>query len=220
MPVFPLFVDLKDKLCVVIGGGDVAARKIDVLLEFGAKIRVVSPGLSERLAALQQQGRIEAIKRGYAEGDLEGAFIAIAATPDSGVNEKVYEYAVKKGIFVDVADCPQKCTFIFPSIVRRGDLVVGISTSGGYPALSKNVRERIDAVLPQSYGSLLEMLKSCRRRAADEIPDRSKRKEALSRILDEMLLCEDALESELLKLRIEKIFKEYGNEEDNQSRKP
>lgn len=199
MPVFPLFVDLKDKLCVVVGGGKVAARKIDTLLQFEAKIRVVSPELSGRLEELKREGRVEVVERVYSEGDLEGAFIAIAATSDSMLNGEIYNYAVKNNIFVDVADCPQKCTFIFPSVVKRGDLVVGISTSGGYPALSKNIRKRIDGMLPQTYGDILEILKDCRKRAAVEIQDQAARKEILSRIMDE----------------VEEIFWEYQNEKED-----
>jgi precorrin-2 dehydrogenase/sirohydrochlorin ferrochelatase len=204
MAVFPLFIDLSDKLCVVVGGGSVATRKVRSLAGFGARIKVVSPELSEKLEELVSERSIEAVRRSYREGDLEGAFIAIAATPDRELNEEIYKYAVKHNIFVDVADCPQECTFIFPSIVRREDLVVGISTSGGYPALSKSVRKTIDAMIPQEYGSLLEVLKDLRNRAGTEINDQSKRKEMLRRVMSEA----------------EKIFREYGNEEKNQSRKP
>jgi precorrin-2 dehydrogenase/sirohydrochlorin ferrochelatase len=204
MAAFPLFIDLNDKLCVVVGGGRVATRKVRSLAAFGARIKVVSPVLSKHLEELADKKSIEVVRRNYCEGDVCGAFIAIAATSDSRVNEKVYESCVKDNIFIDVADCPQKCTFIFPSIVRRDDLVVGISTSGGYPALSKSVRKAIDAVLPKEYGSLLEILKDFRDRVGAEIGDEGKRKEILSRIMDEA----------------EKLFREYRNEEENQSRKP
>jgi len=204
MAVFPLFIDLRDKLCVVVGGGSVATRKVCSLADFGARIKVVSPELSEKLEELASERSIEAVRRSYRDGDLEGAFIAIAATPEREINEEIYKYAAKHNIFVDVADCWQECTFIFPSIVRRDDLVVGISTSGAYPALSKSVRKIIDAVIPQEYGSLLEVLKDLRNRAGSKINDQSKRKEILSRIMTEA----------------EKIFREYEDEEKNQSRKP
>ncbi|MGI6330605.1 MAG: precorrin-2 dehydrogenase/sirohydrochlorin ferrochelatase family protein [Zhaonellaceae bacterium] len=204
MAMFPLFIDLQDKLCVVIGGGKVATRKVGSLAGFGAKIKVVSPKLTEQLEELERKKIIEVVKRGYHEGDLKGAFMAIAATSDKELNGKIHEYAIQHNIFVDVADCPQKCTFIFPSTVRRGDLIVGISTSGGYPTLAKRVRKTIDELLPREYGSMLEILKGFRSRASAEIKDQGKRKEMLGRIMDEA----------------EKIVKEYSNEEDNQSWKP
>jgi len=204
MAVFPLFIDLQDKLCVVVGGGRVATRKVGSLAGFGAKIKVVSPKLTEQLEELESKKIIEVVKRGYHEGDLKEAFMAIAATSDKELNEKIYEYAVQHNIFVDVADCPQRCTFIFPAIVRRGDLIVGISSSGGYPIFAKRLRKTIDEVLPREYGGMLEFLKGFRSRIGAEIQDQVKRKEMLDRIMDEA----------------EKIIKEYSNEEDNQGWKP
>lgn len=209
MPAFPLFVDLKGKKCVVIGGGKVATRKIESLLGFGARIVVVSPGITERIQDLKWQDRVIVLKKRYSEEDLEGAFMAIAATSDRRVNEKIYEDAVRSGIFVNVIDSPEKCTFVFPSLVKRNDLVVGITTSGGYPALSKAVRKKIEEILPESYGRILEILRECRNRAEVQITDPDTRKQLLDRLLDEITFYEDAVTEEQLKTRIENIFGEY-----------
>lgn len=218
MPAFPLFIALKGKKCVVVGGGEVASRKIQVLLEFDAFITVISPEISESIQELKWQGKVIVIKKRYSEDDIEGAFMVIAATSDEKVNQKVYNDALRSNIFVNVADCPEKCTFTFPSVVTRDELVIGISTSGGYPALAKKLRQKIEDVIPESYGTLLHILKQCRSRAQAEVYDAAKRRELLNRVLDEVVFYEDAVTSGVLMARIEDIFGEYKNEKDNQGR--
>lgn len=209
MSVFPIFIDLKGKKCVVVGGGKVAARKIETLLQFDSNIIVISPAVCERVQELKWEGRVVVIKKKYSEEDIEGAFMVIAATNDMKINEKVYNNAIENGTFVNVVDSPEKCTFIFPSVVKRQDLVVGISTSGGYPALSKKLRQKVEQLLPESYGNILETLKDCRRRAEAEVQNIDKRKELLNRILDEILFYEDAITPGQLQIRIDNIFEEY-----------
>ncbi|HEX3045045.1 MAG TPA: bifunctional precorrin-2 dehydrogenase/sirohydrochlorin ferrochelatase, partial [Bacillota bacterium] len=121
-------------------------------------------------------------RKEFSVDDLDGAFIAIAATSERKVNESIHAYAVKNGIWVNVVDCPEQCTFIFPAIVKRGGLVVGISTSGAYPALSKTVRQKIENLLPDSYGETLQILKDIHKKAEREIPETDKRSEILTQI--------------------------------------
>lgn len=210
MSVFPLFIDLKDKKCVVIGGGKVATRKVETLLEFEAKIIVVSPVVTEQLESQKKIGVLKHVDRGYCEIDIEGAFLVIAATSDRIVNEKIYIDAVKRGIFVNIADNPDKCTFIFPSVVKRDKLIIGISTSGTFPVLSKYLRKKLDEMLSRNFEvNVTEILKSCRERALLQIEDEDKRKEIMNRILDEVVFSQKKSDSGQLSEKIEKIFGEY-----------
>jgi precorrin-2 dehydrogenase/sirohydrochlorin ferrochelatase len=182
MITFPLFIDLSDKKCIIAGGGKVAERKVEILLHFQTQLTVISPEISERLRKLEQEGQITVMRKEFSVDDLDGAFLAIAATSERKVNDSIYEYAVSNGIWVNVVDSPEQCTFIFPSIVKRGGLVVGICTSGAYPALSKAIRQKIENLLPESYGDALQVLKEVRQKASREIPETGKRSEILTQI--------------------------------------
>ncbi len=216
MAFFPVFIDLSGKKSVVIGGGKVAGRKIDALVDFDAEILVVSPALSGEVQEFQQRGKITHIAREYSETDLAGAFLAVAATNDRTVNEKVYHDAVKNGILVNSADNPAQCTFIFPAVVKKDDLVIGISTSGKYPALSKCIRKKIDQMLTGSIDrGMIGILETCRERALAEIKSETRRRDILDRILDEAVFGAETTDNRQVWARIEMIFGEYQNEEDN-----
>ncbi|HEV8585142.1 MAG TPA: bifunctional precorrin-2 dehydrogenase/sirohydrochlorin ferrochelatase [Methylomirabilota bacterium] len=163
MGLFPLFVDLEGRPCVVLGGGAVAVRKVEGLLAAGAVVTVVSPALDERLAALASEGRIAHVARGYADGDLAGAALAFAATDDGAVNGAVAREGRARGVWVNAADDPAHCDAILPAVVRRGAVTVAVSTGGASPALARAVRERIEAALPEAYGALAEAAADARR---------------------------------------------------------
>ena len=154
MRYYPVFLNLEGKRCVVVGGGDVAERKVLALLDSGASVTVISPELTERLYDLKFAGRIEHLQRDYREGDLKGAFIVIAATSEMDVNRKVSGDA--EGIPVNVVDTPELCSFIVPSVLRRGPLTIAVSTSGTSPALSRSIREELEALYTEEVGTLLE----------------------------------------------------------------
>jgi len=215
MPVFPLFIDLKGKSCVVVGGGNVAERKIRTLLEFGAEVTVVSLQISADIKKMEQQGRVAVKSRGYRTGDLKGAFIAIAATSDRCVNEDVYNDAVRSGIFVNVADGIEKSTFVFPSTIRRGDLVIGISTSGSCPALSKHLRKKIEDTIPGNYGDVLEVLKEHRDRIINEVGDAAERKKVLNSKINELERDAGCLSGEQPVLKTAEMFEELKNDEED-----
>ena len=210
MGVFPIFIELKNKKCVVVGGGTVAQRKIEKLLEFDAKITVISIQINEKIERFKEQQLIAVRIGEYNNEDLDEAFLVIACTNDTKTNEKVYEDALKRKIFVNIADCPQKCTFLFPSIVKRGDMTIGISTSGSYPALSKAVRQKIEQLFPENFGLILNVLKVYRIKAMKKITSQKNRakflNEALTGVLDEKSISLEQLEK-----KIEKIFREYGD---------
>jgi len=209
MPLFPLFIDLNGKKCVVIGGGAVAARKVRALLRFGARLTVVSPEVAPGIAECEKEGRVTHIKREYADGDLEGAVVAIAASSDAGVNAEVFKEASKMGIPVNVADDPGKCSFVFPSTVVRGEFSIGIATSGLFPALSRRVREIIDGNIPENLGILLELLAGFRPLAALKIKDPQKRTDFLEKILDEGLKSSNKAGMDELRRKFENMLEEY-----------
>jgi precorrin-2 dehydrogenase / sirohydrochlorin ferrochelatase len=210
MSVFPLFIDLKDKKCVVVGGGKVASRKIETLLQFGAEITVVSPVITDQLKVCMKNGVLKHIERNYSEIDIEGAFLAIAATADKIENEKIYLDAVNRGIFVNVVDSPEKCTFIFPSVVKRDKLVIGISTSGTFPVLAKYIRKKLEKILFWNYEvNVTEILENCRERVLLKIKDEDEKKEIMNRLLDEAVFSQEITDREQLDKKIEKIFGEY-----------
>lgn len=187
MALFPLFINLKGKKCIVIGGGNVAERKIKVLSGFEPDIFVISPTVTENIKQLQSQGVITHINDTYNIKYLDKAFLVIAATSDNQLNETIYREATNRRLMVNVVDDPEKCTFIFPSIVQREELVIGISTSGIYPALSRKIREKIEKVIPAIFGNLLRILKDCRTRAGSEIQDNKLRSEMLNQIAEDLV---------------------------------
>jgi len=180
---FPLFISLKAKRVLVAGGGEVAFRKVSQLLEFGAAVRVVSPEWGRQLRLLAESGTIAALQRPYSGGDLSGAVLAVAATDSRAVNRQIHDDAAALHIPVNVVDDPELCSFYFPSIVRRGPLVFGISTSGLYPLLAKSCRQRIESEFPAAYGLLTELLGQYRLR----LTGAGMESEALRSILGKML---------------------------------
>jgi siroheme synthase-like protein len=161
--LFPLFVELAGRPCVVLGGGSVAERKVAGLLEAGAVVTVVSPSLTPALATLVGAGRIAHIARGYAEGDLAGATLAFAATDDGVINAAVAREGRARGVWVNAADDPAHCDAILPAVVRRGAITIAVGTGGASPALARAVRERVELALPEAYGALAEIAGSVRR---------------------------------------------------------
>jgi siroheme synthase-like protein len=163
MALFPLFVELDGRPCVVIGGGAVAERKVAALLDAGAVVTVVSPALSPALAGLVAAGRVAHVARGYTSGDLIGAALAFAATDDGAINADVAHEGRLRGVWVNAADDPAHCDAILPAVVRRGGVTVAVSTGGASPALARAVRERLERALPQAYGPLVEIAAETRR---------------------------------------------------------
>lgn len=215
MPAFPMFVDLKDKRCVVVGGGNVASRKIEAMLAFGPGITVISTGVSSEIAELENKGRVKVVLREYKEGDIIGASVVIAASDNEAVNEKVYNDCIQRGIMVNTVDDPDKCTFIFPALVRRKDLVVGISTSGRYPSMSGRLRKDIEALVPGYWGDVLDVVSSFREKAKSQIKSMEKRKIVLAEIMEEALRSYGLCEREQLSCRLEELFEENRDDKDD-----
>jgi uroporphyrin-III C-methyltransferase / precorrin-2 dehydrogenase / sirohydrochlorin ferrochelatase len=150
----PLFADLKNRPVLVVGGGDIAARKIELLRRAGAHVRVTARKLGHELQALHEIAAIEWIAQTFDAEQLEGVFLVIAATDNNALNSQVFDAANARHKLVNVVDDQPKCSFIFPSIVDRSPLVVAISSSGTAPVLARLLREKIEALLPASLGQM------------------------------------------------------------------
>lgn len=162
MGYYPVFLEMAGRPVVVIGGGDVALRKVRGLLEAGARVTVVSPGLVPELATLRDAGRIRCVGREYRPGDLAGYTLAVVATDDGAVNAAVAQEGRQRGVWINAVDDPQNCDFIMPAVVRRGELVIAISTGGGSPALARKLREELEARFVGDYALLLELVAQVR----------------------------------------------------------
>ena len=161
-PYYPAFLDLEGRSCVIIGGGEVAERKIQSLLECHARVTVVSPSATAGIRDMASRGELQWRDREYVEGDLKGAFLAIAATDDQGVNEDIVDEAFREGVVLNVVDNPSLCSFIAPSVVRRGEVTVAFSTGGASPALARKLRESLELSETLEYAHLAGILSSAR----------------------------------------------------------
>ena len=162
MKYYPVFLDIKDKKCVVVGGGEVAARKAERLLDCGAEVFVISPKLSPELAALKEENIICHIAAEY-KGDLiDEAALVIGATNDEKTNAQISLDAHSKGIPVNIVDDPKRCDFILPSLMQRGDLAIAVGTGGKSPALARHLREELESIYGEEYEILLNILGNLR----------------------------------------------------------
>ncbi|MDO8473805.1 MAG: bifunctional precorrin-2 dehydrogenase/sirohydrochlorin ferrochelatase, partial [Dehalococcoidia bacterium] len=159
---YPIFVDIEGRRCLVVGGGEVAERKVESLLQCGARVTVVSPRLTEGLSAFKKSGAIDVHLREYRDGDTKGVVLVIAATDDNGVNAIVSREGSGAGIPVNVVDDPDKSTFIVPSVFKRGDIAIAISTGGKSPALARRMRVELEKVFPVELSQLAQVLADIR----------------------------------------------------------
>jgi len=162
MSYYPVSLDLKDRFCIVIGGGKVAERKVRGLLVCEAAVQVISPRLTSGLTDLFRAGRLTWLERDYQPGDLAGAFLVIAATDSEQVQQLTYAEAKDRDILINVADVPDRCNFILPATVRQGDLTISVSTGGKSPALAKRLRQELEKSIGPEYKITADILGSLR----------------------------------------------------------
>jgi precorrin-2 dehydrogenase/sirohydrochlorin ferrochelatase len=184
---YPMFVDLQGKRCLVVGGGEIAARKVQGLLDAEALVVVVSPALCSELRSLAAQGLITYLARAFRSDDVLGCRLVIGATDRAQVNAAVCKAARAHDVWVNIVDTPDACDFISPAIVRRGALQIAISTAGHSPTLAKRIRMQLEAVYGPEYGRLLEKLGRERRRIRQVIRDLDLRKAYYERLVDTAL---------------------------------
>jgi precorrin-2 dehydrogenase/sirohydrochlorin ferrochelatase len=158
MSYYPILVDLKGRKVLVVGGGSVAQRKIDTLLECSAQVILVSVDLNPTLQEYVDTGKIEYLSREFNEVHMDKVFMVIAATDDSELNHRISSAAEEKNILVNAVDQPEDCNFIVPSIVKRGDFLIAISTSGKSPAFAKKIRKKLSDQFGIEYEYFLRMM--------------------------------------------------------------
>lgn len=164
MRYYPIYLDIRGRACIVIGGGEVAERKVVSLLNAGAKVRVVSPVVTESLKEMSGNGMIGWKERPYRKGDLKGAFMAYAATDDEDISRKISEEAHENGVLLNLANEPEICDFIVPSVVERGRLSIAISTGGASPAFAKRVRLEMEVKYGEEYAVFLDIMAAIRQK--------------------------------------------------------
>jgi precorrin-2 dehydrogenase/sirohydrochlorin ferrochelatase len=184
MKYYPIFLRVEGRPCVVIGGGEVAERKARSLLDAGATVRVVSPTLTPGLAALARDGELAHEARAYRTGDLDGAFLAYAATDDEDLHARIHAEAETARVLLNVVDRPHWCTFIVPSTFARGDLSVAVSTAGESPALARRVREDIERSLGPEYERAVVILGRLRRRLQERSLSADERRRIFTELVE------------------------------------
>ncbi|MCF8142470.1 MAG: bifunctional precorrin-2 dehydrogenase/sirohydrochlorin ferrochelatase [Deltaproteobacteria bacterium] len=183
MAYYPIFLQLEGMAGLVVGGGGVARRKVETLLAFGAKVSIVSRELAPELNRLIENGKIQFLGEEMEDRFFDDVSLVIAATDDMEFNHRVSEGARRRGLLINAVDQPADCTFIVPSIVRKGDLMIAISTSGKSPALSKKIRKRLETQFGDEYADFLNLMGDLRKRLlAKGLPQ-----EENSRIFHEMV---------------------------------
>lgn len=186
--MYPVCLEITGKLCIVVGGGGVAERKVLGLLTAGARVRVISPQISAVLRGLVDDGTVEWLDRGYAPGDLAGALLVFAATDREEVQTAVVREATAAGQLVNVIDAPERCSFQVPAVVRRGDLILAVSTGGKSPAVAAMIRQQLEKNYGKEYTVLLELIGRLREQVLSSDRDNAERKILFQNILHDDII--------------------------------
>jgi precorrin-2 dehydrogenase/sirohydrochlorin ferrochelatase len=181
MKYYPIFLDVRDRDCLVVGGGAVGTRKAMGLYRSGARVRVISKKFSKKLEAIS--GICLACKS-YEPSDLATAFLVFAATDNKGLNEQIQADATVREILCNSADAPDRSDFILPSVVERGDLVCAVSTSGASPALAKKIRKDLEQMFGAEYGDFLVLMANIRKKLLEEGHDPSAHKRIFKALVE------------------------------------
>jgi precorrin-2 dehydrogenase/sirohydrochlorin ferrochelatase len=211
---YPVYLNLKGKRVLVVGGGEVAERKVAALLDTGASIVVVSPEVTPRLASLANANLIDLHKRPYSKGDCNGAALVLSAIDDPQVSRAVFEEASNSEILVNTADQPALCDFIMPAVVRRGDLTIAISTGGTSPALAARLRGKFSRMLGPEYARLVTLLAEARPEIRRRIRAERDRKALHYRILDsDIISCLKKNDTDAAQQRLRQIIEDFACQE-------
>ena len=213
---YPIYLNLKGRRVVVIGGGEVAERKIESLLESDASVLIISPEVTCRIAGLAEQKKVEIRYSRYTPGDCAGAALVFSATGNPEISRAVYQEATALGVFINTADQSEQCSFIMPAVVRRGNIGVAISTNGTSPALAARLRRKISGVVGPEYARLAELLSRIRPEIRNKVQTEAKRKDLHYRIIDSdiisLLKQEDSAPAERLLKEIIEDFTRQTSE--------
>lgn len=185
---YPIALRLRGRRVLIVGGGAVALRKAAGLLAAGARVVAISPAFSPAFRRLARSGRVACVRRPYRPGDLAGMALVVAATDDAEVNAQVSVDAKRTGVLANVVDSLEESDFIVPAVVRRGDLLVAVSTGGASPGLAGRLRHEFEALVPREYAALLDLLRLARKRVQRAVMDGAQRRQVIRRLLGADLL--------------------------------
>lgn len=203
MAYFPFYIDIKDKKILVVGGGKVALRKVEKLLQFEPEITVIAPFICDEIRKLG----VSIIERKFIDNDLDNIFCAISATDDEVVNGHIFKLCSEKNILVNTVDDKDKCGFIFPALVNKNGITAGITSSGKSPIYAKYIRERLENLLDDDNADITETLFKYRKRIKSEIRNEADRKIVFERLLA-LCLSRDEIDNNL----VSKLIEEANNE--------
>jgi len=183
MRFLPIFLNIENKVCLVVGGGDVASRKVDHLLIANARINLIAKDICQDIEALISSGRITRLEGDYNESMMDACELVIAATDNKSLNSIISKDARRRHLPVNVVDNPDLCTFIMPSVIDRHPVQIAISTGGASPVLARLLRARMETMIPSAYGKLAELIHSFREKVKGQIPDMRQRRRFWENIL-------------------------------------
>jgi len=186
MTLFPAFLKLEGRRCVVVGAGPVAEEKIPSLLRAGAKVRVVAPQATERVQIWARAKKIIWERRAFRSEDLAGAFLVIAATSSALLHARIQAQARRRGVLCNAVDDPEHCDFFYGAVVRRGGLLIAISTSGRSPALAQRIRKKLEQEFGEEYAAWVEEIGAVRQRLMEKKIPRDRRRVLLQRLASEV----------------------------------
>ena len=169
-PYYPIYIDIEDRAVLIVGGGVVCARKAETMMRYGGRVTIVSPEITDEIAAWEGDGVLVVKRKKYAEADLEGASIVIASTDDPCVNARVARDCRRRKIPVNVVDVTHLCEFIVPAIIEKGSIQIAISTGGKSPALGRTLKEDLQRTIGPEYAEVNDMLGTLRKSAKRVLP--------------------------------------------------
>ena len=188
MGYYPVFLDLDQTRCLVVGGGAIAERKVEALLAAGGEVALISPELTAALHALEAAGRLTVQQRPYQRGDLDAVALVIAATDDPTLQRQIAADAKQANILCNIVDQPALCSFIVPAVVQQGDLTISVSTNGASPALAKKIRQDLAEQFGPEYAVALRLLRRIRERLIHEQRSAKDRQRLLTGLVESPLL--------------------------------
>lgn len=185
MAYFPVFIEMKNKNCLVVGGGRIATRKIKTILSYEAKVKVIAPQICDQIKQYaKEEINLDIEEREFSYEDCMGMFFVIGATNDIKLNKNIYIYCNQHNILVNIINGKDLCTFLFPSTIKRRDISIGITTGGKSPALAKAIRKQIEENFPSHYGELNDILGWAREHIIRHIGEEKKRRRIFSDLIE------------------------------------
>lgn len=210
MNYYPIMINLHKRICLIIGGGKVAYRKISELLENEVEIKIISKYINDDIKRLIDEENVSYIGSEYNSGFLEKVFLVIIATNDKEINKKILQDCLERNILVNSVDNPKESTFIKPSKINKGDITISISTNGKSPILSKIIKNKVSEIIDNSYSDYIDILGEYRTKALMYIDNEALRREFFIKITNEAYLNEiREAGKEVVCKKIEEIFNEY-----------